>query len=166
MNQLFVPLFTAAVLFAASPRLGATPDAQSDGAKQPTELILECNGLFQYCSGQVESKTECDPKRPQEYLLLINGSSIKHLDDYGLMDHKETCKTSDSQILCRTSSEESGLARSARQITQIDRPTGKISHVYYLDVGEERAARVKGRIRYTKVEFEGKCIPRARRNLF
>jgi hypothetical protein len=119
--------------------------------------LLECKGTFTFC-GLKSNLNICDKPETTLHVIEFDGHSIKHIDDYGILNFKTGCSFNESMINCEemTSSDNRSLT--------ISRVTGDLSYKAILKLHLNSPPPEKDEI--NKITIEGRCLPRANRNMF
>lgn len=141
--------------------------AQSQGTEQPPppkEIFLECTATQTICA----SGTGCADES-KKYVIAWKGDSIRHLDDYGVMEYSKGCEVTDRWVYCHEKTPPDNVIKDWRQRrTILERATGNIEHVYRSDPTEEGVDldRKGGPLPKWLLRLRGSCVPRAKANLF
>lgn len=128
-------------------------------------VILACDMQFVGCVKELDGRKVCAPQRPQKNTIELDGSSIRHLDDYGYLQHKN-CDVSETLISCAEDPEAPGLSgslRSTRRLT-IERTTGRIDASIDTDLVAQNGASLKHKGWLNT--YTGYCSVRENKNVF
>lgn len=133
------------------------------GSSSKDEIYLECKGSFHLCAKNENAK-HCDRPIQHKYVIAWNGQSLKHMDDFGVLDFSSGCKVTEQYIFCSDPRFSDPSNPNMRNV-QIDRVTGNVIYELTNDIYEKSKLRDMG---FTKnaVKFEGVCSKRLERNLF
>jgi hypothetical protein len=119
---------------------------------------LQCRGTFKGCVTKDDRGMLCDPIYTQSYAISWNGDRVVHNDDYGLLEYRSGCESTEQYIYCKESRR--GNLNSSERSTRIQRSNGRVTHrAYFLNPGKTGPVTMH-------IEYDGECIPSKDRNLF
>ena len=128
-------------------------------------VILACDMQFIGCVKELDGRKVCAPQRQQKNTIELEGESIRHLDDYGYLQHKN-CEVSETLISCAEDPDpldSSSSLHSTRRLT-IERTTGHIDASIDTDLVARPGTSLKHKGWLNT--YTGYCLVRENKNIF
>ena len=129
-------------------------------------VVLACRGQFTECGKLLSGSMHCNEPEPQIAVVEYEEATVKQVDERGFLEYKDSCKTTESEIICSEPvnwlSPASALS-GVRSMT-IERTSGKLEAIYNVDYGpDNQLSKSRKGMRLT---WQGYCVVRAQKRLF